>query len=365
MLMAPLAAFSQGQVNLLVGTYTKTGKSKGIYVYDFNTQTGDAVLKSETAGVDNPSFLTLSPDKQFVYSVSENGPETAAARAFSYDRGSGKLTALNVLPTNGGSPCHIITSADNRHVIVTNYVTGNVAVFRTADDGSLAERVQLIQHEGSGPNQSRQQKAHAHSSIFSPGGGFVLVQDLGADKTFVYRYDKNNPDKPLSPADPPYASATPGGGPRHITFSADGKFVYAIQELTGDVVAYRYRQGKLELLQEISMLADGFNGRVGAADIHLSPDGVFLYASNRGEGNDIGIFRVNKKKGTLQKIGNQPVLGKEPRNFAITPDGKLLLAANQSSDEIVIFNRDTQTGLLTDTGKRIAVGAPVCLVFDY
>src|SRR5690606_33520240 len=148
-------------------------------------------------------------------------------------------------------------------------------------------------------------------------------------------------------------------------FSSDGKFVYGIQELTADVVVYRYKQGKLKLLQEISMLEDGFNGRIGAADIHLSPDGAFLYASNRGEGDDIGIFKVNKKKGTLQKVGNQSVLGKEPRNFAITPDGKLLLAANQSSDEIVIFNRNAETGLLTDTGKRIAVGAPVCLVFDY
>src|SRR5690606_5377562 len=148
LLVAPLTVMSQGQVNLLVGTYTKTGKSKGIYVYDFNTETGDATLKSETTGVDNPAFLTLSPDKRLVHSVSANGPATAAARAFSYDRSSGKLAPLNALPTGGGSPCHIITSADNRHVIVTNYVGGNLAVFRTAGDGSLAERVQFIQHEG-------------------------------------------------------------------------------------------------------------------------------------------------------------------------------------------------------------------------
>ncbi|SEN64940.1 6-phosphogluconolactonase [bacterium A37T11] len=361
--MMPTILLAQDHANLIIGTYTNGGNSKGIYVYDFNLKTGESVLKSETP-VANPSFLTLSPDKHFVYAVSEEGAELASANAFTYDRFSGKLGFIDSLRTGGASPCHIITDAGNKHVIVANYSGGSLSVFKTKANGSLDKKVQFIQYEGSGPDKSRQEKPHAHSSTLSPDGKFLFVQDLGTDQIHVYAYDATNPDEPLRPATIPTVPCTPGGGPRHITFSADGRFVYLVQEMGARVQVFAYQKGTLRSIQEISMLAPGFTGKVGAADIHLSPDGKFLYTSNRLEANDLCIYQVNKKSGKLTYVTNQSVLGKNPRNFAITANGKFLLAANQDTNNVVIFNRDAQTGLLTDSGKRISVGAPVCLLVD-
>ncbi len=354
---------AQKHANLLIGTYTNSGKSKGIYVYDFDVETAQTTLKSETS-VPNPSFVTLSPDKRFLYAVSEESGEKAAANAYTYDPTTGRLTYIDTLRTGGASPCHIITDAGNRHVIVANYSGGSLSVFKTRTDGGLDKKVQFFQYEGSGPDKSRQEKPHAHSSTFSPDGNFLFVQDLGTDLIRVYKYDGKNADRPLMPAATPVVHCTPGGGPRHITFSADGRFVYLVQEMGARVQVFAYRNGTLRSIQEISMLAPGFKGKVGAADIHLSPDGKYLYASNRLEANDLCIYNVDPKSGKLNYIANQSVLGKNPRNFAITADGRFLLAANQDTNDVVIFNRDTQTGLLSDSGKRIAVGAPVCLLFD-
>ncbi len=364
MALIPAQLLAQDHANLLIGTYTQKGKSKGIYIYDFNLRTGDARLKSETV-IPNPSFLALSPDKRFVYSVSEEGGERAAANAFAYDRKTSRLTYLDSLQTGGGSPCHIVTDSQNRHVIVSNYTGGSLSVFSTAADGSLDRRVQFFQYVGGRADNARQQKPHTHSASFSRDGKFLLVQDLGTDLIRIYEYNGDDRENPLKPAKVPTVACTPGGGPRHITFSNDGRFVYVVQEMGARVQVFAYNNGELHSLQEISMLAKGFEGKVGAADIHLSPDGKFLYASNRLDADDICIYKVDAQSGLLTYVANQPSLGKHPRNFAITADGRFLLAANMATDEVVVFKRDSETGMLSDSGKRIALGAPVCLVFDY
>lgn len=363
-LLVPAFLLGQDHVNLLVGTYTNNGKSKGIYVYDFNTVSGETRLKSETAGISNPSYLALSPDRRFVYAVNVPNPQQSAASAFTYEPETGKLVLLNTQLTGGEGPCHVVTDAKNRHVILANYAGGSLSVFKTNADGSLGKLVQLIQYEGNGPDKVRQLKPHAHSATFSLKGDFLLVQDLGTDKIHIYQYHGDRADTPLTPANPAFISTTPGGGPRHMTFSGDGKFVYLVQELSAKVQVFSYEDGTLKPVQEISMLAEGANGEVSAAAIFLSPDGRFLYASNRGKINDLCIYRVDAESGRLTQVANQPTLGMAPRNFAIAPDGRFLLVGNQNSNEVVVFKRDTQTGLLTDSGKRMEIGAPVCLLFD-
>jgi len=359
----PAMIFAQQQpIDLLIGTYTNKGKSKGIYVYAFDPETGNAKLKSTTAS-ENPSFLAFSTDRRYVYATNENGEDEGAVSAFGYEQATGKLTLLNQQLTLGDAPCHVTTDRGGTHVIVSNYSGGNVSVFAIEGDGSLGPLKQLIQHTGSGPDKSRQQAPHVHSAFFTPDEKRIYVQDLGTDKITIYDFQPTNADSPLVPAAQPFVQSAPGGGPRHVAQSADGSVVYLVQEMTARVMVYQQRAGQLEAIQEVEINKDGFSGQNGAADIRLSSGGNYLYASNRGDANTLAIYRVDAADGTLTKIGNQSVLGRGPRNFTISPDGKYLLVANQDTDEVVVFARDTETGILTDTGRRIAVPAPVCLVF--
>lgn len=359
---SPMEMFAQNTINLLVGTYTNTGKSKGIYVYDFDVATGRAVLKNQAEAV-NPSFLTMSTDHKFVYSVAEVGDGQGAANAYAFDEATGKLTLLNQQPVQASGPCHITTDRKGRYVIVSNYGDGKISVFPIAEDGRLGPIAQLIQHEGSGPNTDRQKGPHVHSAFFSPDEKLLYVQDLGTDKVNIYRFQPENEDNPLVAAAQPFVKSSPGGGPRHAAVSADGRYVYLVEEMIAKVMVYAWNDGRLEPIQEVDINEDGYQGANGAADIKLSPDGRFLYASNRGDAHTLAIYRVNSADGQLTKVGNQSVLGQRPRNFNITPDGRYLLVANQGTDNVVVFARDLDTGLLTDTGHRINVGAPVCLVF--
>lgn len=350
------------QVDLFIGTYTNNDKSKGIYVYSFDLATGKAVLKNEVES-ESPSFLTVVGQGKQLYAVNELGDGKGAVSAYTYNRATGKLTLLNQQLTQGDHPCHIAADSNGKYVIVSNYSGGNVSVFPIEENGSLGALVQLIQHEGSGPDQSRQSAPHVHSAFFSTDEKQVYIQDLGTDKINSYDFHPERTNSPLTPAKQPFASGAPGGGPRHLALSANGNFAYLVQELTATVMVYAKKDGTLTPIQEIDINEEGFEGKDGAADIKLSPDGTFLYASNRGSANTLAIYAVNPTDGKLTKIGNQSVLGRGPRNFTMSPDGKFLLVANQNTDEVVVFARDTGNGLLVDTGQRIAVGAPVCLVF--
>ncbi|GAA4784075.1 lactonase family protein [Olivibacter ginsenosidimutans] len=350
-------------INLLIGTYTNTGKSEGIYVYTFDLQTGDLTYKNKVVS-ENPSFLTFSPNKRFVYAVNELNKGKGATSAFSYDHDSGALTLLNQQLTEGDDPCNIVTDQTGKHVLVSNYSGGSLTVFGTKEDGSLTERQQLIVHQGSGPDKNRQEKAHVHSATFSPDHQFLLVQDLGTDRIAVYGYNELDNHKPVQLPVHSLVPASAGSGPRLVTFSKDKKYVYLIQEMKSAVTVYRYQQGQLTRVQEISMLSPTFKGAVGAADIHISPDGKFLYASNRGEANDIAIYSINPADGKLTYLKNQSVGGKGPRSFTIAPGGKYVLIANQYTNDVIVFERDSATGFLKNTGKKISVGAPVCLVFE-
>jgi len=342
--------------NLLVGTYTNTGKSQGIYAYNLNMGTGRFSQKSVTTGITNPSYLTISSDKKFVYSVSES-TDGSSATAFSFDQKTAKLHQLNASLTKSAGPCYI--SSTGNHVFTANYGGGSISVFGRKKNGSLTGLLQLIQHTGNSIDTDRQKEPHVHQVIISPDQKYLLVNDLGTDKVTVYQYNKLSTTDILTPTDT--LTVKPGSGPRHATFSKDGSKLYLVQEIDGTVSVVGFEHGKLHLLQETSLVKkQGIVNR--AADIHLSPDQRFLYATNRGTANDISCFSV-EKNGQLNFVQQVSTGGDGPRNFAITPDGKYLFVAHQFSNNIVIFKRNIQTGLLTDTGKRIDVGAPVCLVF--
>jgi 6-phosphogluconolactonase len=251
---------------------------------------------------------------------------------------------------------------NGKYVFVGNYGSGTLSAIPVDADGSLKTDVQTIKHEGTSIDKARQTAPHVHSTFVSPDNKYLLVPDLGTDKINIYTIDPGKGAAPLSPANQPFAQVKGGSGPRHLAFLPKSKYIYAVQEMGAMVTVFDYTDGKLTEKQTISMLPKGFTGSVGAADIHLSPDGKFLYASNRGEANDLAIYSVGKN-GMLEHIGNQPVGGKTPRNFAIDPTGNYLLVANQTSNDIIIFKRDKKTGKLTQTENKLQVSRPVCIKF--
>lgn len=345
---------------LVTGTYT-TGKSEGIYVYRFNSNDGSAKSVS-SVNISNPSFIAVSPDEKFIYSVEENAANKGLGgeiTAFSFDKKTGTLSFLNRQSSGGDHPCYVSVDKTGKWVAAGNYTSGSLSILPVQADGSIGAAATIIKHEGSGPNKPRQNSPHVHCTFFSPDNRFLFVPDLGIDKVMIYAFDETTGK--LTSAKQPFAESMPGSGPRHINFHPSNKYAYLMQELSGTVTAFKYKKGKLKTRQTISSMPAGDTSFAGSADIHVSPDGKFLYASNRAESNTIAIFSINQRNGKLSLVGHQSTLGKTPRNFNFDPTGNFLLVANQNSDAIVIFKIDKQTGLLTDTGNRIDVGKPVCL----
>ena len=360
-----LGLFSQKSKDqyLLVGTYT-SDKSEGIYVYKFNTETGENSFVSSVK-TSNPSFLAVSPNQKYVYAVNENADSTrftitGHVAAFSFDKTNGQLTFINKQESGGKHPCYVSVDKTGKWVFTGNYSSGSLAVLPVKSNGSLDPATQVMQHEGSSVVEDRQEGPHVHATFISPNNKMLYVPDLGLDKVMMYTFDLKSGK--LKENDPPFVMTEPGAGPRHIDIHPNGKYAYLLEELTGAVSVYSIeKDGYLSLVQNISGLPRDFVGTVGSADIHVSPDGKFLYCSNRGESNTIGIFSINKSNGQLLWVDAQSTLGKTPRNFNFDPTGNFLLVANQNSDDIIIFKRDKETGLLTDTGKKINVSKPVCL----
>ena len=355
-----VATKAQQASYLITGTYT-SGKSEGIYVFQFSSIDGTAKEVSHVK-ISNPSFVAVSPDERFVYSVEEDAADNGRGgkiSAFSFNKKTGMLSKLNSQPSGGDHPCYVSVDKTGKWVAAGNYTSGSVSIFPGEANGGLGAATMIIKHEGSGPNKSRQASPHVHCTFFSADNRFLFVPDLGIDKLVIYAFNENTGK--LTTSQQPFVRSEPGAGPRHICFDPANKFAYLIEEMSGTVVTYRYKNGILNRKQRISSMPAGDTSFAGSADIHVSPDGRFLYATNRAEANTIAIFSVNQNNGKLSLIGHQSTLGKTPRNFNFDPTGNFLLVANQNSDKIVVYKINKDTGLLTDTGNRIDVGKPVCL----
>lgn len=354
-------SFSQ-DFYLFVGTYT-SGNSKGIYVYHFNAKTGTADWVSNTEKADNPSYLALAPDGRHLYAVNEiNQNGSGQVTAYNFDPVNGILSFLNKQSSGSQDPCHISVTKDAKWALVANYSGGSLASFPLETNGVISSYTQHIVHEGSSINSQRQEKAHVHSVFLSPDEKFLLTPDLGIDKVNIYQFDTYL-KTPLHNSAQKFISCEPGSGPRHLEFSPSGKFLYIIEELSGTVSVHSFNNGNTKFIQRIATHPADFNGQPGSADIHISQDGRFLYASNRGKENNIAIFRIDQNKGTLSSIGYEPTKGEGPRNFVIDPTGNFLLVANQITSTVEIFKRDRNSGLLKHTGNNIPIPNPVCLKF--
>lgn len=350
--------------HLYVGTYTATPK-EGIPVCSFDSQNGAVQLIEVCQGVNNPSFLIFGRNRKFVYAAIETddfgGKKAGAVSAFRRDEKTGKLTFLNSVTSLGAHPCHLTIDRTGRFILVANYTGGNAAVLPVMADGSLGEPVDSVQHSGKGPNTARQEAAHVHSVNLSPDNRFAFVCDLGIDKIMIYRF--NEKTGKLSPADTPFFQTAPGAGPRHFTFSGDGQNAFVVNELNSTITSMKYdpAKGVLSEIQTLTTLPDAFTGENTCADIHVHPNGRFVYASNRGH-DSIALFSV-EPGGRMKLLQHQPTLGKTPRNFAIHSSGRFLLAANQNSGSIQVFSLDPGTGKLNAAGKSISINKPVCLLF--
>jgi 6-phosphogluconolactonase len=349
---------------LFVGTYT-SGKSKGIYVYKFNSKNGELQWMNNTDSSANPSFLAIAPDGKHVYAVNEvSQAQTGFIACYAFDKVTGKLAFVNKQPSGSEHPCHVSVTSNEKWLAVANYTGGSLAVLPLNEDGSIAPLAQHIIHKGKSVDPTIQDKPHVHSVFFSPDEKYLLSPDLGTDQVSMYQFNRKA-KQPLTPMPVPYIKSEPGAGPRHLDFSPDGRFMYVIEEMGGMVSVYSYKDGTAKFIQRIATHRADYKGLPGSADIHISPDGKFLYASNRGGENNLAIFSIDAASGKLTNAGYQSTMGSGPRNFMIDRSGQFLLVANQNTNNIIVFRRDRQTGLLQQTLQQIEVPNPVCLKMLY
>ena len=344
---------------VFVGTYTSRGAA-GIYVCRSNPRTGELRPCARPAPVLDPSFLALHPSGRRLYAASElerfRGLISGAVCELAVDPDTGGLEPLREEPTHGVHPCHVAVDRAGRALYAANYSSGSVAVFPLGAEGALGPALQLLRHEGASVDPRRQKGPHAHGVFFDPSQEHLLVPDLGLDRIVIY--DRDPCDGRLS-ASRPAAVLAPGSGPRHFAFTPDGTRGFVVNELASTVCAFRWQPGSLTLEGTVPTLPEGWSGSSACADIHVSPDGRFVYASNRGH-DSIAAFGV--EGGSLRPVGITPTGGKTPRNFAIDPSGRFLYAANMGSGTIVTFGIDARTGALEPAGPVLEIPAPVCIL---
>jgi 6-phosphogluconolactonase len=360
------ATIDSGKAIIYVGTF-KRESSKGIYAWRMDVKSGKMDPLGLAADTMRPVFITLHPNRRFLYAVSRptavDRTNMGVALAYSIDAKTGSLTLLNSFSTRGIDPAYVVADRTGANLLVANFGSnagnGCVAVFPIKKDGSLKEASDFIEYSGKGVHPQRQQGPHSHAINVSPDNRFAFVADLGLDKIFIYRFDAEKGK--LTPNDPSYAPLPPGAGPRQFVFHPNGKFFYVVNELQSTLTTFTYSAGSLKQTQIISTLPAGFKGTNTAATLHVHPNGHFLYASNRGA-DDISVYSI-APEGTLTLVESVPTQGKTPGNFAIDPTGSWLVVANQSSDALVLFGIDSLTGRLTATGQTFEIGTPSCVKF--
>lgn len=349
---------AQAQRTLLfVGSYNIDKNLPGIYVYSFDRTTGSLTRLTEYAGVLNPSYLALSRSGRYLYACTESrAGQLGSVSSFEFNRN--QLKFISRQPTGAANPVYVALDKQENWLLSGSYTGGGMAAFAVNKNGEIqpAAQIRLFQDSSIRPQQK---SAHIHSVNFSPDEQHVYIPDLGADKIRHFSFNGSLAE-PL--IEKPAIKTPPGSGPRHMAFQPKGRFAYCVSELSGAVIVYSYQNGKLDSIQEVSLHQQPHES-YSSADIHISPDCRFLYASNRGEENNIAIFNIDQSSGHLSTVGYQPTGGEHPRNFVIDPSGQFLLAANEISGDIVVFRRNQKTGQLKDTGQKVRIKGPSCLIF--
>lgn len=353
--------------------YFEGANGDGILVFLLDEQNGQLELQGTVKGIDNPTYLSLHPEKDCLYATSEVfGWNEGTVSAYRFDRSAGALTYLNKQPALGSLTAYSTVDRSGRYLLLANYAhepwtedslnvenPGKAAVvYPIADDGSLMPPISSVKHSGTGPDADRQERPHPHSAVPSLDNRFVVVPDLGIDQVVCYRFEEGH----LVPPEGHFSVTLPGrSGPRHFVFSKDNKTAYVINELGSTVGHLRFdaAAGTFEIVEIVSTIPAGFTAENRCADLHLSSDERFLYGSNRGH-DSIVIYAVDPQTRRLTVLDYAPTEGRTPRNFALSPSEKLVLAANQNGDSITVFRRDASTGLLSRANK-IDIGTPVCI----
>ncbi|WP_298866887.1 lactonase family protein [uncultured Gimesia sp.] len=339
------------------------GEKGAIHAFQMNPKTGELKEVARNTEVEHPFFMTVSPDNKYLYSINAEkfgGKDNENVAAFKLEGRSGKLKFLNQQSSHGTASCYLDIDKSGKAVVVANYSSGNVASLPVKADGSLGEAVSIIQHKGSSVDTKRQNEPHAHSIVISPDQKFVFAADLGIDKVLSFQIDPETAK--LSPSPQPYVRTVPGGGPRHMTFHPDGKQLYVINELKNSVSHFSYdpKTGTLIERDTISTVPEDFTGTSHTADLKITPNGRFLYGTNRGH-DSIAAYEIDDD-GKLSLLEIEPSLGKGPQNLAITADGKFLLCANMPGNNVVVFQIDDKTGKLTAVGEPISMPMPSCIM---
>jgi 6-phosphogluconolactonase len=350
-----------GAIHVYVGTYTD-GESKGIYRLLLDAATGQLTPHGPPTEAVSPSFLALSQDGTRLFAVNETGSAATdpagGVTSFSVDPATGALTLLGRTSSSGPAPCHLSLDKGDRHVLVANYWGGSVTVLPVRPDGRLGESTSFVRHTGLNPTP-RDPGPHAHAVHLDASNRWALVTDLGLDRVFVYPYDAER--GALGPV-PRQVEMERGAGPRHLAFDPDGKGVFVLNELNGTVVSFAFdpTDGSMVPLHSMTTLAAGYKGKNSSAEVAVSPDGRFLYASNRGP-DDIAIFEILRPSRRLRLAGHQATGGRHPRHFAIDPGGRFLVVAHRDSDSVWVYRIDAATGLLAHASGPVSVPKPVCV----
>lgn len=336
--------------------YIGTG-ADGIYLADFDAETGILTAPKLAAKYETPGFLALHPEKPVLHCV--GGGNTVASFSIAADH---SLTLLGSASSGGKGPCHLAIDASGRTLAVANYGDGSFATIRLDAEGKPGEIVSLLKMEGSGPNPQRQTSAHAHGVYFDNANRFLFVPDLGIDKVLIYKFDPATSE--LTPNDTAEMTSPAGAGPRHMAFSSDEKHAYIINELRNTVSVAKCdgKAGALIPIQEILTLPAGFTDPSTTAEIEVHPNGNYVYGSNRGH-DSIVVYQRDPDSGTLELIQHAPCGGKTPRHFKIHPSGKWLICAHQNSDTISVLSLDPATGLLGDPKSTVSAPKPNCILF--
>lgn len=338
-----------------------SGEKAGIHAFHFDGATGALKPAHRTSDIQNPFFLAVSKDQRCLYAVNAEkfgDKEDEKVAAYAIQRDTGALSKLNEQSSKGTATCYL--DALGKTVVLANYSSGSVASLPVNSDGSLAEAASFIQHSGSSVDPDRQKGPNAHSIVIAPNGRFAFAADLGIDKVMIYRLDPTTAKLSVNEAQP-FVTMKPGSGPRHITFHPNGRVVYVINELANTITVFDYapESGRLTEHQTISTLRSDFKGKSYTADVKVTPDGRYLYGTNRGH-DSIAAYRVGND-GKLTLIAIEPSLGKGPQNLLITPDGNWLLCANMPGNSVTVFRIDHSIGSLKSSGQSIEMPMPSCI----
>jgi 6-phosphogluconolactonase len=351
------------ELTLYIGGYSKVPNG-GLSVAKFNTHTGALSQPVFAASTPNPSFLALAASGKYLYAANESGAVGGGHRgglsAFAIDDDSCSLKPLNAVAVGGGI-CHVGIDASGKYLLTAAYGDGFFSVWKIEADGRIGQRTAFVQHTKRVVKPPLKSGPHVHQFVLSPDNRFAFAVDLGLDKVFIYRFCATTGT--VSAADPPFAETERGAGPRHMSFSSDGRFAYLINEYGNSIDVFGYSEGNLRRLQTVSTLPADFTGQSHCAEILVHPSGKWVYGSNRGR-DSVAAFKRDEQQGTLKWIGEAPTEGRFPRNFVLSPDGNWLLAANQKDSSIIVFRINPENGMLVKGTLLSGVpGEPTCLRF--